>query len=86
MSHCHRYRYHQPGPTVVGYHYYYHHCAKFCHHQEEAPCHHPEVDVEEPEHEGDGVVDHQQDVAMPGDEDDDGACDSFVCFTVCSVD
>ena len=34
------------------------------------------------------MVDHQQDVAVPGDEDDDdGACDSFVClhFTAGSV-
>ena len=53
------------------------------HHQEETPCHQPEVDVDEAKHEGDGVVDHQQDVAVPDDQDDGGdddddACNSFV--------
>ena len=53
----------------------------FCHHQEEAPCHQPEVDVEEAERKGDGVMEHQQHMAVPDDEvDGDGACDSFVCF------
>ena len=56
-------------------------CTKCSHHQEETPRHHPEVDVEETEQEGDGVVDHQQDVAVSdvdGDnehgisDDDDG--------------
>ena len=47
----------------------YQQCTKCSHHQEETPRHHPEIDVEETEQEGDGVVDHQQDVAVPDVDD-----------------